>query len=196
MLWWYSFPTAKECRQKDDSVKEKLLTRGNLKLKEAIDIARAAEASKRQVKLMSAKTDKEVNFMKSQQRNVQEIQNCEYCGQTHPQRACPAFHKVCRYCNIVGHVENVCRRKQRGERNQYADQNSQVGDGHQQKPAESTYPDLGVYSVESIPRDRPNDHSDNSRKPWASYWAMRNRWRERNQRQHWYAGAPNTSRTQ
>ena len=43
-------------------VKEKLLTRDNLKLKEAIDIARTAEASKRQVKLMSAKTDKKGLF--------------------------------------------------------------------------------------------------------------------------------------
>ena len=181
---------------KDDSVKERLLTRGNLKLKEAIDIARVVEASKRQVKLMSAKPDKEVNFMKCQQRKVQEIQNCEYCGQTHPQRACPAFHKVCRYCNIVGHVENLCRRKQRDERNQYAEQKSQAEDGHQQKLAESTYPDLGVYCVELIPRDKPNDHSDKSRKPWASHWAMRNRWQQKNQTHHWYTGVPNASGTQ
>ena len=81
---------------RDNSVKEKLLTRGNLKLKEAIDIARAAEITKRQIKLMSTDADKEVNLIKNQQRKVQLIQNCEYCGQTHPQRACPAYHKVCR----------------------------------------------------------------------------------------------------
>ena len=168
---------------RDNSVKEKLLTKGNLKLKEAIDIARAAEITKRQIKLMSTDADKEINLIKNQQRKVQLIQNCEYVGQTHPQRACPAYRKVCRYCKIVGHVENVCRRKQRYKTNQYADQNSQAED-------------QGVYSVELIPRDRPNDHSDKSRKPWTNHWAMRNRHREKNQRLHWYTGAPNTSRTQ
>ena len=38
---------------RDDSVKEKSLTSGNLKLKKAIDVARAAEITTRQVKLMS-----------------------------------------------------------------------------------------------------------------------------------------------
>ena len=110
---------------RDNSVQEKLLTRGNLKLKEAIDIARAAEITKRLIKLMSTDADKEVNLIKSQQRKVQLIQkNCEYCGQTHRHRACPANHKVCRYCKTVGHVEkkaagqdkSVCRPEQPGRR--------------------------------------------------------------------------------
>ena len=109
---------------KDDTTKQKLLSREDLQLKQAIDIARAAEASKSQTQMMATQT-KEVNLIRNQNQKAREnrprqqrqtgeayqFQLCQYCNRKHAKRACPAFGKTCGYCLKVGHFLRCAEQK-------------------------------------------------------------------------------------
>ena len=38
--------------------------------------------------------------------------DCQYCGQQHARRQCPAYGKVCKKCGKRNHFANVCRSSQ------------------------------------------------------------------------------------
>ena len=132
---------------KDSSVKERLLREEKLTLQKAIDVARASEASKQQIKQMQpSNQSNEVNMLQSKKKKKNFKQhkgpsqqtgsktpsqatgnnkqgerqdyrpfkkNCQYCGEVHPRRKCPAFGNICGHCKVKGHFESVCRIKKR-----------------------------------------------------------------------------------
>ena len=151
---------------KDDATKQKLLSREDLQLKQAIDIARAAEVSKSQTQMMATQS-KKVNLIRNQnqqnrprqQRQTGEayqFQLCQYCNRKHAKRACPAFGKTCGYCQKVGHFVEVCRTKKRDEKNLHLIEESQADDNQ----SESSANDLTVLNIYSAPQIH-NHHQNN-----------------------------------
>jgi hypothetical protein len=91
-------------------------------------MARAAEASKEQIKVMNARAqsseaNQSVNVLRyganqgkeqiGSRREKTKSEKCGFCGMVHVLRSCPAFGKTCNYCKKTGHFERVCRAKQR-----------------------------------------------------------------------------------
>ena len=111
----------------DLTVKERLLREEKLTLEKAISMARAAEASKEQIKVMNARAqsseaNQSVNVLRYDAnqgkgqigscREKTKSEKCGFCGMVHALRSCPAFGKTCNYCKKTGHFERVCRAKQ------------------------------------------------------------------------------------
>ena len=121
---------------RDDRVREKLLEEKGLDLVKAVQICKAHEASKLQVKLMGAATEASVNALKNKMkrsthqtqplhrhhegtklergpksRSVQHLhQKCTRCGrEPHSKEWCPATSAKCRKCSRVGHYAVCCR---------------------------------------------------------------------------------------
>ena len=110
----------------------------DLTLTKALDICRAAEASKVQLKTMTGEAKKghdvhaigkgkqksrskpsnfqqHSNNYKQQQkgeaqgRSQQSQKDCQYCGKTHPPRKCPAYGASCNKCGRSNHFASVCQ---------------------------------------------------------------------------------------
>ena len=103
---------------KTAKVRENLLKEKKLTLEKAIDIARAAESTAVQMKVMSAELglsavkEKE----KEQSENVPSvssgwIKDCRFCGRNHERRSCPAFGQICAYCKKRNHFVVKCPAK-------------------------------------------------------------------------------------
>ena len=103
---------------KTAKVRENLLKEKKLTLEKAIDIARAAESTAVQMKVMSAESglsavkEKE----KEQSENVPSvssgwIKDCRFCGRNHERRSCPAFGQICAYCKKRNHFVVKCPAK-------------------------------------------------------------------------------------
>ena len=103
----------KTAKVRENLFKEKKLTR-----EKAIDIARAAESTAVQMKVMSAESglsavkEKE----KEQSENVPSvssgwIKDCRFCGRNHERRSCPAFGQICAYCKKKNHFVAKCPAK-------------------------------------------------------------------------------------
>ena len=103
---------------KTAKVRENLLKEKKLTLEKAIDIARAAESTAVQMKVMSAESglsavkEKE----KEQSENVPSvssgwIKDCRFCGRNHERRSCPAFGQICAYCKKKNHFVAKCPAK-------------------------------------------------------------------------------------
>ena len=134
---------------KDVTVKERLLREDSLTLQKALDVARASEASKLQIKEMNqipAGTEN-IHMVKSKknhhkpqyQKNAQSAQSqqktetsnkkCGFCGKSHPPKQCPAYGKQCSYCHKFGHFVTVCRKKN-GKKNVHAMAEESGEDSH------------------------------------------------------------------
>lgn len=112
---------------KDIAVKERLLRESTLTLEKALDICRASEQSKDQVKSMSAteshtnqvdsmKAATNDNSAKPRERSQNEsLIQCRFCGTSHKRRACPAYGKICNFCKAIGHFESMCYRKKKSQ---------------------------------------------------------------------------------
>ena len=105
---------------KTAKVRENLLKEKKLTLEKAIDIARAAESTAVQMKVMSAEPglsavkEKE----KKQSENVPSvssgwIKDCRFCGRNHERRSCPAFGQICAYCKKRNHFVASAQQKAR-----------------------------------------------------------------------------------
>ena len=153
---------------KDDATKQKLLSREDLQLKQAIDIARAAEVSKSQTQMMATQSY-EVNLIRNQKQQKQQaprqqrqtgeayqFQVCQYCNRKHAKRARPAFGKTCGYCQKVGHFVEVCRTKKRDEKSLHLIEENQAADNQ----SESSADDLTVLNINSTPQIH-NHHQNN-----------------------------------
>ena len=121
------------CGTNSKSVRERLLRETDLSLQKATDICRASEASKSQVKTMSAASSaesnvdavkKKVGFKKKSRQNRQASDTwktkeskekpklqCSKCGICHEPKKCPAYGKECYRCNMRNHFSNVCFNK-------------------------------------------------------------------------------------
>ena len=105
---------------KTAKVRENLLKEKKLTLEKAIDIARAAESTAVQMKVMSAESGlsvvKEKEKEKEQSENVPSvssgwIKDCRFCGRNHERRSCPAFGQICAYCKKRNHFVVKCPAK-------------------------------------------------------------------------------------
>jgi Arc/MetJ-type ribon-helix-helix transcriptional regulator len=94
----------------DLTVKERLLREEKLTLEKAISMARAAEASKEQIKVMNARVqsseaNQSVNVLRyganqgkeqiGSRREKTKSEKCGFCGMVHALTSCPAFGKTC-----------------------------------------------------------------------------------------------------
>ena len=99
-------------------VRENLLNQKKLTLEKAVDIARAAESTAAQMKVMSSESG--VFAVKEQEKGQSEgvpvvtegrIKDCRFCGRSHERRNCPAFGKICAYCKKKNHFVAKCPAK-------------------------------------------------------------------------------------
>lgn len=103
---------------KTAKVRENLLKEKKLTLEKAIDIARAAESTAVQMKVMSAES--ELSAVKEKEKEQSEnvpsvssgwIKDCRFCGRNHERRSCPAFGQIYAYCKKRNHFVAKCPAK-------------------------------------------------------------------------------------
>jgi hypothetical protein len=98
----------------NDRVRSKLIQMDEkLTLATAWDIARTAEATKRQLDDMAGATGntQAVHAVKYAEPNMVKAQECENCGRRHvpsPRSACPAFGTTCGKCRRPNHWRAMC----------------------------------------------------------------------------------------
>lgn len=111
----------------NDQVRERLLRIPDLTLTKSIDICRASEVSKQQLKSIT-EDDKSVHAFrrdtqhkqskfkgKSQQKEYrkdlpkQQKYHCQKCGLEHFPKSCPAFGKLCNQCKKPNHFRKMCK---------------------------------------------------------------------------------------
>ncbi|GFX56314.1 transposon Tf2-9 polyprotein [Trichonephila clavipes] len=92
---------------KDSGLQEQLLRENNLNVEKAIEIVRAAEASREQIRNMKYDTAT-INFVKENQNKTKTQYNCKKCGRKHKPRECPAFGKICAKCKKKNHFAAKC----------------------------------------------------------------------------------------
>ncbi len=126
----------------DDRVRERLLRESEVELSKAVDICRAAESTRLQLKEMSSNANinemtRDINAVRMrgrasaqetskaesqksntasndkdysvQNNNTKMVNDCGYCGRSHPVRKCPAYGKSCNKCSKLNHFSSVCR---------------------------------------------------------------------------------------
>ena len=103
---------------RNTKVRENLLKEKKLTLEKAVDIARAAESTAAQMKVMSSESG--VFAVKEQEKGQSEgvpvvtegrIKDCRFCGRSHERRNCPAFGQICAYCKKKNHFVAKCPAK-------------------------------------------------------------------------------------
>ena len=116
------------CGIQNQTIKERLLREADLTLKKAIDICRAAEVSREQVKSLTDRNSADIDALHktkqdSRRSNLREDfrdqqnreynhtrkNNCNNCGQQHAAKSCPAYGKSCNNCHKLGHFAKLCR---------------------------------------------------------------------------------------
>ncbi|GFW60406.1 uncharacterized protein TNCV_942731 [Trichonephila clavipes] len=78
-------------------LQKRLLRENNPNVEQAIEIVRAAEASREQIRNMKYATAT-INFMKENQNKPKTQYNCKKCGRKYKPREYPAFGKICAKC--------------------------------------------------------------------------------------------------
>ncbi|GFX14001.1 uncharacterized protein TNCV_612061 [Trichonephila clavipes] len=76
-------------------------------MEKAIEIVRAAEASREQIRNMKYDTAT-INFVKDNQNKPKIQYNCKKCGRKHKPLECPAFGKICAKCKKKSHFAAKC----------------------------------------------------------------------------------------
>ena len=102
-------------------VQEILLSKGEkLTLDNAMDIARAREATVSQMEQLTGELSKVHTFRKTNYMYKQSG-NCNYCGGNHPPKPrekCPAYGTTCDACSKPNHWQSVCKAESKfGHRN-------------------------------------------------------------------------------
>jgi len=99
----------------DVRLQERLLREPDLTLCKAINICRAAEATKEQIRTIKSAsgtaTAQTVNEVQKHRSVKQEKSTCQKCGTTHSPRSCPAYGKQCNWCSGWSHYEVMCYKK-------------------------------------------------------------------------------------
>jgi hypothetical protein len=92
----------------DHRAQERLLREPDLTLQKALQICRAAEATKEQIKSLRGEIPFQPTVDVVKSRGESKTQ-CKNCGMQHAPRSCPAFGKKCNKCNKINHFAKVCR---------------------------------------------------------------------------------------
>ena len=114
----------------DPRVREKLISTDELTLEKAIDICRAAEATRdRMHSMVDAKTAAAVHSVRSDDKagrdryrsksrvtNSDEGDSCGNCGRQHEPKRCPAYGQKCSNCRRRRHFAKYCRQPNRRQR--------------------------------------------------------------------------------
>ena len=133
------------CGIADNSVRKKLLQEPHLTLSKCIDICRAAETTKEQLKAISNQSSLpqgsgEVNQVRrgKSQPKISEgmITNCKFCGHSHERKKekCPAYGKTCTNCGKKNHFNSKCHGKEARQ---------------EARPSKKYYPKRKVHAVGS-----------------------------------------------
>ena len=107
-------------------MKERLLREDKFTLEKAISMTRASEASKEQIKVMVTTEQNQENMSVNEIRSGdKEKQNsshqpgsvsgsqkkkCKFRGTSHPWGSCPAFGKICGYCQKKDHFASLLKK--------------------------------------------------------------------------------------
>lgn len=113
---------------RSQALRECLLREADLGLQRAVDISRAGEYSKEQMKSLSGESKKIDNLGRKQNSHRKNNQpprskdrnqpkqagkkQCGNCGRVHEPRSCFAYGKTCRSCGKLGHFSKLCRSSQ------------------------------------------------------------------------------------
>ena len=106
------------CGVTSGQIKERLLREEELTLEKTMRICRAAEESKKQVKLMHDDKPTSIHGIKQEHKSQKKgkalpkppsKQQCGNCGKSHPKRQCVAYGKECRKCGKLSHFAKFCR---------------------------------------------------------------------------------------
>ncbi|XP_044171849.1 uncharacterized protein LOC122956251 [Acropora millepora] len=114
------------CGINNRTIRERLLRESDLTLEKALDICRASEHSKQQMKTISGTHNPNIDALKRRTgRNFANVTEspqvqannrrtpCGNCGTYHKPRSCPAYSKQCANCSRLGHFAKFCRSTQR-----------------------------------------------------------------------------------
>ena len=98
----------------DVHVKDRLLREKDLKVDRAIEICKASETSKIQLKDLDSTClgsgAASVSKNPTSKQNKKQLTDCNFCGGNHPQGKCPAYGKNCNKCKGKNHFAKVCRK--------------------------------------------------------------------------------------
>ena len=92
----------------DHRVQERLLREPDLTLQKALQLCRAAEVTKEQIKSLRGATPLQPSVDVVKSRGEHKLQ-CKNCGMQHAPKSCPPFGKKCNNCNKHNHYAKVCR---------------------------------------------------------------------------------------
>lgn len=104
------------CGSCNAAMRERLLREKKLTLDSCIDLCRAAELSRENVKTIAGSSVEEVHAVKEPRRNrgQENFVDCKFCGQSHEKnkQKCPAFGKKCKKCGKENHFAVKCKASQ------------------------------------------------------------------------------------
>ena len=94
----------------DHGIRSRLLREKTLTLDSAVDLVRAAERSKSQLKQIEKLGESPIHTIRRNKGSFkQKIEHpktpdkCKYCGRSHRPRECPAFGQICKKCHKKNH---------------------------------------------------------------------------------------------
>jgi len=97
---------------RDDGLSDKLQSKEDLSLADAIRQARQFEERKKAQNIVRNKND--VTICHVNKMTSKDHRSCSFCGGLeHPRMQCPARNAVCSFCKKPGHFQKVCRQRQR-----------------------------------------------------------------------------------
>ncbi|XP_046857694.1 uncharacterized protein K02A2.6-like [Xenia sp. Carnegie-2017] len=116
------------CGIRNQNIKERLLRESDLTLPKAVDICRASEVSREQMKSLNDQNSANVDTLGNDQlkhgykgkfhnqksknnkpENGRSPKKCGNCGRIHEPKSCPAYGKKCNNCQKLGHFAKYCR---------------------------------------------------------------------------------------
>ena len=104
------------CGSNNTSMRERLLRERKLTLDSCIQLCRAAELSRENVKTISGVKVEEVHAVQgpSHHRQPENIIDCRFCGKSHERnkQKCPAYGKKCKKCGKDNHFATKCKTSQ------------------------------------------------------------------------------------
>jgi hypothetical protein len=136
----------------DNGTRERLLREDDPNLEECLKICRAAERTQEQLKAMTTQQASEtVHKLKSKNyRTPSKLVDCDYCGEVHKRRKCPAYGTKCSNCKKMNHFASVCKSTASGSTPQSQEfkqvrhkyKKSEAKRSHQVKEEESSESDI------------------------------------------------------
>lgn len=97
------------CGVSNSVMRQRLLEDDSLSLDDAIQLCKVIEATAIRTSAMESSSSSFQGDVDS----IKIINSCKKCTRTHPINKCPAFGKVCSFCNIKNHFADACYKKKK-----------------------------------------------------------------------------------